>query len=159
MISAGDDHGRAGVREVLERHGLRCTKQRERIYAALACTKAHPTAEELFTAVQDGEPGLSLATVYNTLDAFAACGIVRRVPCPSGSGACRYDADMTQHVHITTADGRLVDVPQDLGSQLLQALPESVLADLERRLGMRVGSVNIQIVAEPRRYAERDAAD
>lgn len=150
-------HGSAPtIRSVFERHRLRCTKQRERIYAALAATKAHPTAEELFHAVQDCEPGLSLATVYNTLEAFTECGLVRRIPCSSGSGAARYDADMNEHVHIAMTDGRIVDVPHDLSSQLLNSLPESVLDDLERRLGVRVEGLNIQIVAGP---AVRAAAD
>jgi len=155
-------HGNAAgqnVRSIFERHGLRCTRQRERIYAALACTNAHPTAEELFKSVQDGEPGLSLATVYNTLEAFTECGLVRRIPCPSGSGACRYDADVSDHVHVTSADGRVMDLPSDLSDRLLRAVPASVLAEMERRLGVRVETVNIQIVAEPARRVERSGAD
>jgi Fur family peroxide stress response transcriptional regulator len=145
------------VREVFERHGLRCTRQRERIFDALACTTSHPTAEELFQAVHDGEPGLSLATVYNTLEAFTECGLVRRIPSPGG--ACRYDADTSDHVHVTTPDGRVMDLPEDLSAQLIEALPAQVLADLEKRLGVKVGQVNIQIVSEARQRAERQAAD
>jgi len=147
------------VRTLFERYGLRCTRQREQIYVTLAATKSHPTAEELFNTVQHAEPGLSLATVYNTLDAFSECGLVRRVPCPSGSGACRYDADMREHVHVTTGDGRIMDVPDDLGAQLLGSIPKTVLKDLEERLGVRIEGVNIQIVAESRRSAERSPAD
>ncbi len=139
----------AGIRELFERHALRCTRQREQIYEALACTKSHPTADELFQAVRASEPGLSLATIYNTLDAFTECGLVRRLPCPSGSGPCRYDADVSDHVHMALRDGRLVDLPHDLSGQLLASVPAGVLKELERRFGVHVAGLNMQVLADP----------
>ena len=58
------------LRDLLAQHDIRLTRQREEIYAALAATKAHPTAEELLRAVRSSHPGISLATVYNTLETF-----------------------------------------------------------------------------------------
>jgi len=115
------------------------------VYAALAATKSHPTAEDLYTAVRSAEPGMSLATVYNTLDAFTEAGLVRRLA--NSAGASRYDADTSDHAHVALGDGRLVDVPPDLSDRLLAALPEGVLRDLERRLGVRVRGVSIQVAA------------
>ena len=74
------------LRELFRAHGLRCTRQRERIYEALASSTSHPTAEELHLAVRDADGGLSLATVYNTLEAFTERGLCRRVPSASTSG-------------------------------------------------------------------------
>lgn len=130
---------------MFEKHGLRCTRQRERVYAALAATKAHPTAEDLYTAVGALEPGMSLATVYNTLEAFTEVGLARRLASPTG--ASRYDADISDHAHVSLRDGRLVDVPEDLSARLLAGIPAGVLADLERRLGVRVSGVSIQVAA------------
>ena len=143
----------ARVRELFERHGLRCTRQREQIYDVLASTTSHPTAEELFNAVRAAEPGLSLATIYNTLDAFTACGLVRRLACPSGTGPCRYDADVSEHVHLAMGDGQLLDLPEDLSSGFLQSIPDSLVNELEQRLGVRVGGVSIQVVAERRQIS------
>ena len=39
------------VRDLLGRHGLRCTLQRELVYSSLMGSKVHPTAEELHLAV------------------------------------------------------------------------------------------------------------
>lgn len=147
------------ARGIFERYGLRCTRQREQIYEALASTRCHPTAEELFTAVRASEPGLSLATVYNTLEALTEVGLARRMPCPSGSGVCRYDADISDHVHVAMHDGRLVDLPHDLSSRLIETIPDDLLDELERRMGVRVGSLNIQVLAEARSGARRHPAD
>jgi Fur family peroxide stress response transcriptional regulator len=142
------------TRQIFDAHALRCTRQREVIYFTLAASDTHPTAEDLFSLVRAAEPGISLATVYNTLEALVECGLARRMPCPSGPGACRYDADMTEHAHITTPDGQVMDVPDDLNQRVLQALPTSLVDEIERRTGVRVRAVNVQFLTGP---AERAA--
>lgn len=137
------------IRALFEQHGLRCTRQRQVLYEALAATKSHPTADELFQSVKACEDGLSLATVYNTLEAFSEVGLVRRIPCAVGSGACRFDADTSDHVHLAMADGRIQDVPHDLSERLLAGIPGSAVLDLERRMGVRVGGLTVQVVALP----------
>lgn len=133
-------------RELFRRHGLRCTRQREELYAALCATKSHPTAEELYLAVRDRNPGLSLATVYNTLDAFTRCGLVRRIA-GVASGAARFDADLSPHVHVVHTDGRIADLPEEVGQLLLRRLrPEDVRA-VEVATGVPVDHMTVQVVA------------
>jgi Fe2+ or Zn2+ uptake regulation protein len=153
----------SSLREIFDQHGLRCTRQREQIYLALASTCSHPSAEELFqmvsaTGCSGDEPGLSLATVYNALEAFTACGLVRRIPCPTGSGACRYDADTSDHVHLATEDGRVLDVPPDLSRKLLANVPAAVLQELEARMGVRVRNVSVQVVGDSLHANSEEAA-
>jgi Fe2+ or Zn2+ uptake regulation protein len=136
------------ARDLFRRHGLRCTKQRQVIYAALTATKAHPTAEELLGMVRTGEPGLSLATVYNTLEALTKVGLARRLPSHSGNGPCRYDADVRQHIHITTTDGRVLDVPEDLADRLPEPVPADLRRELEHRLGVRITQVHVELRGE-----------
>lgn len=133
-------------KDILKSSNLRCTRQREVVYETLASTRAHPTAEELFGMVRASEPGLSLATVYNTLEAFVRTGLCRRIPCPSG--ATRYDADMREHVHLTTAEGRVLDVPEDLGSRLVATLSGDLRTEIERRLGVSMSKVALHLVAQ-----------
>jgi Fe2+ or Zn2+ uptake regulation protein len=140
----------SGTRCLFERAGLRFTRQREVVYESLASTKSHPTADELFHSVRSVESGLSLATVYNTLEAFIAAGLVRRIPCATGSGACRFDAETGNHVHLATGDGRVQDVPDDLSRRLLSGIPHEVLNDLERRLGVRIDGMHVQLLASSR---------
>ncbi|MEM1186391.1 MAG: Fur family transcriptional regulator [Planctomycetota bacterium] len=141
--------GEAGLRDFFRAAGLRCTRQRELVYQALAATKSHPTADELYLAVRVDEPGLSLATVYNTLEAFTAAGLCRRLPSPSGTGPARYDADTSQHAHVALPDGRVVDVPAALGSELLSNLPADLMARVEAELGVAISDVSVTLHAEP----------
>jgi Fur family peroxide stress response transcriptional regulator len=133
------------VRSLFRNHDLRCTRQRELVYTALASTTAHPTAEELYRAVHDVEPGLSLSTVYNTLEALVDCGLGRRLS--NGAGPCHYDADMAPHVHLSMGDGEVRDVPEDLSHRLLAGVSPDLLKELEDRMGIKVASVNLQVVA------------
>jgi Fe2+ or Zn2+ uptake regulation protein len=135
------------ARQLFEDYGLRRTKQREVIYNALSETRMHPTAEELFGQVRQIEPGLSLATVYNTLEAFTRAGLCRRIPCHTGCGPCRYDAVTTNHAHVTTPDGRVRDVPMEVSEVLLRGVSREALAEVERRLGIRVTGYTLHIIA------------
>ncbi len=143
QISAAQD----AVRDLLRAHGLRPTRQREVLYSALAETKAHPTAEELFESVLSRDSGMSLATVYNALEAFTTAGLCRRLAGARG-GACRFDADMARHVHVVSSDGRVVDLPEDLSAEVLERLGPDLVGKLELRLGFRLGRVSVQIVSE-----------
>lgn len=145
----------ADARELFHKHGLRCTRQREVLYDALAQNPDHPTAEDLHQFVRACEPSLSLATVYNTLEAFWARGLVRKLPACDGKGACRYDAILADHAHVTLPDGRVVDMPGDLSTRLLDSLPTTVLAELAQRLGVPVDRLSVQVVA----HAEPECAD
>jgi Fe2+ or Zn2+ uptake regulation protein len=134
------------VRAVFERLGLRCTRQRVEIYEALRASKAHPTAEELFSVVRQGQPGLSLATVYNTLDVLCTNGLCRKLP--SADTVARYDADVTDHVHVTMPDGRVRDVPSELGDRILRSVPAPLLGEVAARLGVDIRQLRIELLAD-----------
>lgn len=135
------------ARDLFRRHGIRCTQQRTMIYDALRAACCHPTADDLFRIVRERDPGLSLATVYNTLDVLSDAGLVNRLPPASPSGPSRYDADQGEHIHAMLADGSIMDVPDDLSSRLTAALPADVLAEIQARLGVQIDRVHIQLAA------------
>lgn len=133
------------LRALFRAHGLRCTRQREQIYTALAASKSHPTAEELHHVFRDADDALSLATVYNTLDAFTDRGLCRRIPSATGSGPSRFDADLVDHAHILLEDGRVLDLPRDLGDRIARQIPPEVIAEIEQRLGVTIDGVSLQL--------------
>lgn len=143
----------ASLRETFASRGLRCTIQRERLYAALMESEVHPTADELYRTVLTTCPGISLATVYNTLEAFTRAGLARRIA-PSAldhNGAYRYDADTAHHAHVVTADGQIRDLPDDMSNAVLAAIPREVLERIEREMGVKVGRISVEFVEDPRK--------
>jgi Fur family transcriptional regulator, peroxide stress response regulator len=95
----------------LKQAGLRITPQRIAICRLLAETDTHPTASMLFDQIHDQFPTLSLATVYNTLDALVGLGMVN-VLGPAGDGRVHFDADTEPHINLAcTVCHKIVDVP------------------------------------------------
>jgi Fur family transcriptional regulator, peroxide stress response regulator len=64
--------------------GFRFTPQREHVYAVLLEKRDHPTAEEVFIRAKRTMPEISMATVYNCLEALVKCGLVRQVMLRAG---------------------------------------------------------------------------
>ena len=63
------------------------------------CAKRdHPTAEEVFIRAKREMPDISMATVYNCLDALVKCGLVRQVTLERG--ATRFCPNMREHCHF-----------------------------------------------------------
>ncbi len=83
----------------LKQAGMRVTPQRIAICKLLSETDTHPTAATIFKHVQAQYPSLSLATVYNTLDALTGLGVVN-VLGHAGDDNVHYDADTSPHINL-----------------------------------------------------------
>jgi Fur family transcriptional regulator, peroxide stress response regulator len=86
------------VKRSLEGGGLRCTPQRYAVMAFLMKCKRHPTAAEIFEAVNRVDPRSSRATTYNNLRDLVQAGLVREVAVEGR--AARFDATGTRHHHF-----------------------------------------------------------
>jgi Fur family peroxide stress response transcriptional regulator len=94
------------------RHAVRVTRQRAAIYAALAETTSHPSAEDLYRMVKPQQPMMSRNTVYYTLGVLRNAGLVREVNV--GHDMARYDGNVSMHHHlICLGCGRILDVMDD----------------------------------------------
>jgi Fe2+ or Zn2+ uptake regulation protein len=87
-----------GIRESLEAGGLRCTPQRYAVMAFLLEQNQHPTAAEIFEAVNRLDPRSSRATTYNNLRDLVEAGLVREVAIEGR--AARFDATGLRHNHF-----------------------------------------------------------
>src|ERR1035438_4767262 len=67
------------IKRSLEGSGLRCTPQRYAVMAFLMEQNRHPTAAEIFVAVNRVDPRSSRATTYNNLRDLVEAGLVREV--------------------------------------------------------------------------------
>ncbi|MCI0435475.1 MAG: transcriptional repressor [Gemmatimonadetes bacterium] len=109
------------LRRALEASGQRFTEQRFAVYRFLAGTATHPTADEVFTAVRDEIPDISLATVYKSLETLVGCGLAVKLTYSDGSA--RYDGRTDPHPHARCLEcGAVMDVPGQLDLSQLPGL-------------------------------------
>jgi len=86
------------IKQALEDGGLRCTPQRYAVMAFLMECNRHPTAAEIFDAVNRVDPRSSRATTYNNLRDLVQAGLVREVAVEGR--AARFDAKGLRHHHF-----------------------------------------------------------
>jgi len=77
---------------------MRLTEQRREVYDVVVHELDHPTAQEVFLRAKSRVPDISLATVYNCLEALVTCGLVRRVQVDPAAG--RFCPNMNEHGHF-----------------------------------------------------------
>jgi len=89
--------------------GIRVTDQRLQIASILLSSPQHLTAEQIADALDQGGARVSKATVYNTLNLFAARGLIRQL---SVDGTCSwFDSNVEPHYHFHDEhSGALSDV-------------------------------------------------
>jgi Fe2+ or Zn2+ uptake regulation protein len=78
--------------------GHRVTSQRLVLHRVLSDLGRHAHVEEIARASSERLPGLSLPTVYATLELFESLGLVRRVD--AGGPAALYDPRTEPHAHF-----------------------------------------------------------
>jgi len=86
------------IKRSLEGSGLRCTPQRYAVMAFLMERNRHPTAAEIFQAVNRVDSCSSRATTYNNLRDLVQAGLVREVAVEGR--AARFDAKGKRHHHF-----------------------------------------------------------
>ena len=127
LVSSTSNKVEERLLRTLRNARLRLTPQRRAICRYLAHTKEHPTAPQIFAAVKPHFPSLSLATVYNTLDALVRLGAIHALG-EAGDGVVHYDADTDPHVNLACLKcHRVVD------------LPCAIVADLDQKVAAESG--------------------
>ncbi len=92
----------------LRESGVRITPQRHAILEYLISSEAHPTADEIYRALEDDFPNMSVATVYNNLKVFLNTGLVKELT--YGDSSSRFDFASHDHYHIICDEcGKIVD--------------------------------------------------
>ena len=117
----------------LRQHGHRVTSQRVILHRVLTELDRHATAEEIAREAEERLPGMSLPTVYATLELFEELGLVRRV---NAGGPTLFDPNPDGHSHFACRDcGAVLDVPV-----LVDATGATAVA---QRSGLRVDTVEV----------------
>jgi Fur family transcriptional regulator, iron response regulator len=94
----------------LDECGIRPTAQRVRIAALLLSAPQHLSAEQILARLRSAGARVSKATVYNTLNLFAARGLIRQLSVDDSRAWFDSNVDPHYHFHDATT-GALIDVP------------------------------------------------
>jgi Fe2+ or Zn2+ uptake regulation protein len=132
------------LRAALDRAGCRFTRQRAAVFDYLCSVNSHPTAEEVYTAVRQEIPSISLATVYKALEALVTARVASKLA--NADGPARYDCRSDSHYHLrclTTGQIRDLQVPFD--RQLLDKLDPTLVSRL-RQQGFEVTGYRLELL-------------
>ena len=111
------------IREKLRGAGLRPTQQRLNLAELLFSGEdRHVSAEALHAEALSAKMGVSLATVYNTLNQFTAAGLLREVAIEGSKSY--FDTNISNHIHFFLEnEEKLMDI--DANSLNLTGLPQA----------------------------------
>lgn len=103
--------------EDIEDLGL--TKQRQSVLQVIRESSKHLTANEVFDDARRLLPGISFATVYNSLNYLKNNGLISEIK--FGTDANLYDRKLTRHDHALCNNcGKLVDLELTIPNKLLE---------------------------------------
>lgn len=89
---------------------FRMTPQRAAILRLLDGNKQHPSAEDIYSRIKRKFPGMSFATVYNTLQSLLSAGELAEIRIDSKRS--RFDPGLKPHSHLMCVDcGAIFDLP------------------------------------------------
>lgn len=109
------------LRARCEEAGIPLTIHRIEIYKILLNSKEHPSPEMIYHNLKDTFPTLSLATVYNNLEALSRLRLVTKVN--PISDQARYDGNISLHAHFVCLSCKSIE-DIDPGTIDLSILPE-----------------------------------
>ncbi|MGD9723058.1 MAG: Fur family transcriptional regulator [Pirellulales bacterium] len=132
------------VRQALEEAGCRYTRQRGEVFAFLQSVESHPTVEEVYRAVRRRVPRISLATVYNALEALVSARLAARLT--SNDGRSRYDCRSEDHYHLRDVEtGEIRDLGVNFDPHLLAKL-DPCLVDTLANSGFQVTGYRLEVL-------------
>ncbi len=77
---------------------MKFSKQRELIFNQVKCFPIHPTADQVYSALKQDNPNLSLGTVYRNLNQLSEMGMLLKIKIADGSD--RFDGRTDTHYHM-----------------------------------------------------------
>ena len=110
-------------------------RKRNAIYECLIASKAHPSAEAIYTQLKPTIPDLSLGTVYRNLHLFKDQGLAISVA--TVNGVERFDGNTKPHVHFICNDCTAVIDLEEL------AVPQALTKAAESSIGSKVAECQL----------------
>lgn len=110
-------------------------RKRNAIYECLMASKAHPSAETIYTQLKTDIPDLSLGTVYRNLNYFKEQG--KAISVATVHGVERFDGNTKPHVHFICNDcAAVIDLEEML-------VPQALTTAAERSVGGKIAECQL----------------
>ncbi|WJS85694.1 transcriptional repressor [Paracoccus sp. TOH] len=129
--------------EALRRVGVRITRQRAALLRVLAAAEDHPDATQLHQRATAAGAGVSLATVYRTLSALEAQGVIQKLEF-EGEPARFEPADGTHHDHM-------IDVETGEVMEFVNERIERLQAEIAAEMGYEIVRHRLELYVRRRR--------
>jgi Fur family peroxide stress response transcriptional regulator len=100
----------------LKQKGHRFTRQRQIILEEVQKRESHPNATEIYEAVRQYIPNISLGTVYRGLGLLVGLGLIRRLEQEDSS---RFDSNLSEHYHLICTNCKQIF---DIDTSILEKL-------------------------------------
>ncbi len=99
--------------DTLKDAGFRMTRQRKAIIEYIAGRTDHPSAQQIFRALQPTHAWISLATVYNTINTLVNMELIKEIDFEHADN--RYDTNLKPHINLVcTVCGNITDYMLEL---------------------------------------------
>jgi Fur family peroxide stress response transcriptional regulator len=122
------------VKKAFRKNGFRLTSQRLSIYQFLVTREDHPTAMQIYKALEKVHPTISLGTIYKSLHLLKELGLLQELG--FNDDVTRYDPDLEPHVNLVCSKCGEI---QDYKTQSLTKHWEAILSEIPvKAAGQRI---------------------
>ena len=114
------------LKEVLQKEGLRFTRQRLAVWTEIGISRKHRDADDIFISLRSKGVKVSRATVYSTIDVLVKNKLVRKLDVGDGKNRFESKIDGEHHDHMICLEtGNIIE----FYNSRLEQLQEKIALD------------------------------
>lgn len=114
------------LKEVLQKEGLRFTRQRLAVWTEIGISREHRDADDIYISIRSKGVKVSRATVYRTIDVLVKNELVRKLDVGDGKNRFESKIDEEHHDHMICLEtGNIIE----FYNSRLEQLQEKIALD------------------------------
>ena len=114
------------LKEVLQKEGLRFTRQRLAVWTEIGISRKHRDADDIYISIRSKGVKVSRATVYRTIDMLVKNNLVRKLNVGDGKNRFESKIDDEHHDHMICLEtGNIIE----FYNSRLEQLQEKIALD------------------------------
>lgn len=114
------------LKEVLQKEGLRFTRQRLAVWTEIGISREHRDADDIYISIRSKGVKVSRATVYRTIDVLVKNKLVRKLDVGDGKNRFESKIDEEHHDHMICLEtGNIIE----FYNSRLEQLQEKIALD------------------------------